>query len=134
MKFIKADKPITTTHKTLGEIVVDSPEVPQVESVDEAVQFCGGPDGFLSFFNGAVETNAKNGGRAALRTAPEGSVIEDLIAKVRDLVRKYTPEAGAERGPSKAAKAKAFDSLAEAIRSGKQLSREELEAMLLGAR
>jgi hypothetical protein len=133
MKFVKAEKPVTTKHADLGEISVEV-EVPQVESLDEAVQFCGGEQGLLDYLNSNIETAAKNGGRAALRNAPKDANVDELKNKVIDLVRKYSPETSAERGPSKAKKAEAFDKVAELVNSGKEFTREELLAMLAAAK
>ncbi len=128
MKFIKADKPVSTNHKTLGAISVEV-EVPQVESIEEFTQFAGGTDSALAFINNAIETNAKNGGRAALRTAPDTAVLDDLTVKVQGIVRDYAPQSG-DRAPSKAKKAQAFDTIASLVSSGKEFSREELLALL----
>lgn len=134
MKFVKADKPITApSHKTLGELSIEV-EVPQVESMEELVQFCGGEQNAIDFFNGAIETNAKNGGRAALRNAPADANVEELKAKVIDLVRKYSPEASAERGPSKAKKAESFDAVKALVESGQDFTREQLLELLAKAR
>jgi len=132
MKFVKADKPVTTTHKTHGELSVEV-EVPQTESLDEAVQFCGGEQGLIDFVNSNIETAAKNGGRAALRTAPADADVEELKNKVIDLVRKYSPEAS-DRGPSKTKKADAYDKVADLVNSGKEFTREELLALLSAAK
>ena len=129
MKFIKAEKPVSTNHKTLGEIKVDV-EVPQMESIEEFTQFAGGNDSALAFINNAIETNAKNGGRAALRNAPETAVLDQLVPKVQQIVREYAPQSGGDRSPSKAKKAQAFDSIATLVSSGKEFSREELLALL----
>lgn len=133
MKFVKADKPVTTNHKDHGKIEVEV-EVPQVESVEEAVQFCGGPDGFLAYFNGNLETSAKNGGRAFLRNIAKDANLEEVHGKARDLVKNYTPEAAATRGPSVKAKAETLDKVAELVNSGREFTREELLAMLSAAR
>jgi len=133
MRFVKADKPVTTNHKTLGEIKVEV-EVPQAESLEEAVQFCGGEENFLAYFNSSIETSAKNVGRAALRNAPPDANMDELTTKVIDLVRNYSPEASASREPSKAKKAEKFDAIAELVKSGQEFTKEQLLALLEGAK
>jgi hypothetical protein len=133
MKFVKADKPITTNHKKHGEISLEV-EVPQVESMEEIVAFCGGSDGALEFFNNAIETAAKNGGRAALRNAADDANLDELKVTATDIVKNYTPQTGGDKAPSKAKKAQAFDSVKALVESGKEFTREELLAMLSAAK
>lgn len=133
MKFVKSDKPVTTKHAKLGEIKVEV-EVPQIESLDEFVQFAGGADNALAFINGAIETNAKNGGRAALRALPENANLDESTAKIQNIVKEYAPAAGGDRQPGKAKKAAAFDNVKELVESGKEFTREELLAILASAK
>lgn len=133
MKFVKTDKPVATKHPKLGDLSVEV-EVPFVESVAELVEFCGGEDGLLSFANSNIETNAKNGGRAALRNAPEDANVEELKEKVRGIVKDYAPRDGGDRQPGKAKKAKAFDDIKALVESGKEFTREELLAMMESAK
>lgn len=129
MRFVAAEKPITTTHAKLGELKIDSPEVPQVESPEEAVTFCGGAEGFLEFFNNAVETAAKNGGRAALRGLADDANLDEAYAKIRDSVRKYAPAQG-PREPSKAKKAETYDAISALVNSGTEFTKEQLLELL----
>lgn len=133
MKFIKANKPVTTNRKKLGEISLEV-EVPQVESIEEFVSLCGGTDGALEFVNNAIETAAKNGGRAALRNAADDANIDELKTRVLGIVKDYTPQTGGDRAPSKAKKAQAFDSVKALVESGKEFTRDELLAMLAAAK
>lgn len=133
MKFVKSDKPVTTKHAKLGDISVDV-EVPQVESVDEAVQYCGGNDGFLEFMNSCIETNAKNGGRAALRNLPENANMDEARPKVQQIVKEYAPATGGDRAPSKAKKAAAFDNIASLVQSGQEFTKEQLLELLMAAK
>jgi hypothetical protein len=133
MKFVKSDKPVSTTHAKLGDISVDV-EVPQAESSTEAIAFCGGEDGFLAFFNSCIETNAKNGGRAALRNLPEDANLDEARVKIQGIVKDYAPQAGGDRQPSVKKKAAAFDAVKAKIESGAEFTREELLAMLADAK
>jgi hypothetical protein len=133
MKFVKADKPITTKHKTHGEISLDV-EVPNVESLEEFVTLCGGNDGALEFVNNAIETAAKNGGRAALRNAADDANLDELKTRTIDIVKNYTPQTGGDKAPSKAKKAQAFDSVKALVESGQEFTREQLLEMLSAAK
>lgn len=128
MKFVKAEKPVTTTHAKLGELSVDV-EAPQVESLAEFEQFAGGPDNAVAFINNAIETAAKNGGRAMLRNAAADADKDALFEKVKSTVRDYTPGT-AQRGVSQKAKAASYDAVKELVQSGKEFTKEELLALL----
>lgn len=132
MRFVKSDKPIGTKHAKLGEIEVDV-EFPQVDSLDEFIQFAGGQQEALDYINSAVETAAKNGGRAALRNLAENADIAVARPKIQAIVKEYTPQSSGERAPSKK-KAAAFDNVAALIESGKEFSREDLLAILAAAK
>jgi len=133
MKFVKSDKPITTKHPKLGEISIDV-EVPQCETVEELIAFCGGNDGLLEFGNSQIETNAKNGGRAALRNLPENANMDEARPKVIQIVKEYAPAAGGDRAPSKAKKAQAFDSVKALVESGQEFTKEQLLELLAQAK
>lgn len=133
MKFVKSEKPVTTKHPKLGEISIDV-EVPQVESIEEFVTFAGGTDGALEFINSQIETNAKNGGRAALRNLPENANMDEARPKVQQIVKEYAPQAGGDRAPSKAKKAAAFDNIAQLVNSGQEFTKEQLLEMLAAAK
>lgn len=133
MRFVKSDKAVTTKHAKLGNISIDV-ETPQVDSLDEFVQFCGGADNALAFVNSQIETNAKNGGRAALRNLPEDANLAEATPRIQGIVKEYSPSAGGSRGPSVKAKAATLDRVTEALQSGKEFSREELLAMLSAAK
>lgn len=134
MKFIIADKPLTTTHKKHGELSLDKVECPQLESVEEFTTFAGGADSALEFLNSAIETAAKNGGRAALRNIADDANLEEAFAKIRDTIRNYAPTGGGDKAPSTKKKAAAFDSVAELVNSGREFSKEELLALLAAAK
>jgi hypothetical protein len=132
MRFVKAEKPVTTTHAKLGELSVEV-EVPQLESLEELAQFAGSADAALVFVNNAIETAAKNGARAMLRNAPEDANREELTGKVQTTSKEYAPSQ-ASRGESQKAKAQKLDSVRDLVTSGKEFTREELMALLEGAK
>lgn len=132
MKFVKAEKDVTTTHAKLGELSV-TVEVPQVESLAEFEQFAGGADNAVAFVNNAIETAAKNGGRAMLRNAAADADKDALLDKVRATVRDYTPGT-AQRGVSQKVKAASYDAVKELVESGKEFTKEELLALLAASK
>jgi hypothetical protein len=147
MKFVKAAKPLTTKHPALGELSVEI-ETPQYDSLPEFVQHAGGDDKALEFINGAVDTAAKNAGRAKMRTStyeapkdgsPEekqnhaANFIKELYGTVVGIVKDYTPSS--DRTPSKARRAEAaLTSISELVASGREFTREELQALLDAAK
>lgn len=130
MKFVTAENPVTTKHPKLGEISI-TVEVPQVESVEEAVKFCGGDDGFLEYFNNAIETSAKNGGRAALRNLPENANLDEARPKIQSIVKEYAPSSSGER---KVSAKKTLDSVRSLVESGQEFTREQLLELLMKAK
>lgn len=133
MKFVKSDKPITTKHAKLGDLSIDV-EVPQMESVEELIQFCGGNDGLLEFCNSQIETNAKNGGRAALRNLPENANMDEARPKIMGIVKDYTPQSSGDKAPSAKKKAAAFDDIATLVNSGQEFTKEQLLELLSKAK
>lgn len=142
MRYVQAEKPVTTQHEKLGkvEFVV---EVPEAQSLDEAKQQCGGEEALLAFYNSNVATNAKNAARAYARTfevaegtdpSGFGALIGQITTEGQRLARDYSPAADTERGPSKAKKAAAFDQVAALLNSGQEFTREDLLAMLAKAK
>lgn len=133
MKFVKSEKPIKTTHAKLGELSVDV-EVPQMDSVEEFIQFCGGNDGALEFVNSQIETNAKNGGRAALRNLPENANMDEARPKIQGIVKDYTPQSSGDRQPSTKKKAAVLDDIASLVNSGQEFTKEQLLELLAKAK
>lgn len=131
MRFVKASKPITTNHPELGKLEVDV-EVPQVDTEEEAFQLCGGLKEFIIYFNNCIETSSKNGGRAALRQAPADANVQELYGKVREAVKEYSPSVSTDL--SVKAQAEARNKALEALKSGAELTREELLEMLEGSK
>jgi hypothetical protein len=133
MRFVKSDKPITTKHETHGDLSVDV-EVPQVESTEEAIAFCGGQNGFLEYFNAAIETSAKNGGRATLRNLAKDANLDEGRAKVQEVVKNYQPQSSDGKGPSVKVKAATLDKVSELVNSGREFTKDELLALLAAAK
>lgn len=128
MRFVKAEKPVTTKHENHGDLSVEV-EVPRLESIEEFTTFAGGADNALEFINNAVETAAKNGGRAALRNIAKDANLDEAKAKVQQVVRDYAPQNAAGKEPSKAKKAETLDEITKLAQSG-ELTQEKLLEML----
>lgn len=133
MKFIKADKPISTKHEKLGEISVEV-EVPQVENYDEFVQLAGSADNALAWLNNNLETAAKNGGRAALRNLADDANLEEAVPRIQALVKEYKPQQGTSQTTIVRKKAATLDSIAALVESGEELTKEKLLEMLAAAK
>lgn len=138
MKYQAQEKPVTTKHDILGDISFPV-EVPQVESLTEAVTMCGSEANLVAFFNGQLATNGKNAARAYARTydVPKDTPTEQyptltaaLTSKAQSCAKDYSPSSDAERGPTKTKKAAAFDAVAAYVNSGEELTKEQLIALL----
>lgn len=132
MKFVKVDKAIKTKHPKLGEVSIEG-EFPQVESFEELHNFCGGEDKALEYVNAAIEAGAKNSVRTGGRAAAEDITMGDLQKKLVEVLKNYTP--GSTRaGTGTKAKAAKFDELANLIKSGQDLTKEQLMAIIEGSK
>lgn len=140
MRYVLQDKPVTTDHAKLGKIEFKV-ETPEVQTLEEAKQACGGEEALIEFVNSQISTNAKNTARAFARNyeVAEGTeltdevkakLIEEISAKGQQLAKDYSPAVDTERGPSAKKKAAAFDKVNELVASGRDFTREELMALL----
>lgn len=139
MKWTTAEKPITSKNSKLGDLAVagDELEVPQAESIEDAVRFFGGEDKTLEFINAQIETESKNAGRVVLREAvqEEGETVSQAIARVTAAVKEKVKgwTYGGTRGKGglsqKAAKER-VDAVKARVQAGEELSADELLAML----
>lgn len=132
MKYVALKNGLSTEHKTLGEINVPV-DVPQVENLTEASSFLGGDEQLLEFINKMISRDATNAGRIALRAIPDGGDLEAATPRIQQIVKGFSPVGGDGRS-ERAEKVKKFDALSDLIRSGKELDREALLAMLEGAK
>ena len=104
-------------------------EVPQAESVEEAVSWSGGEEDFLKFVNGAIATGAVNGARQFARNASVDKLSAvEVAAKCQTIARGYRPS-GSERGPSKKEQIAEFQGLMARINSDNPPSEDELRAL-----
>jgi hypothetical protein len=152
MRFVKSETAVTTKNSKLaavlramatlpdgvtldGEEVGVSVEVPEVDGgVAELVKFHGGEQGLVDFCNAQYATNAKNGARAPLRVLTETSNLAEAIPTIQAIAKEYVPQAGSNRGPSKAKKLIAFDNIKSRVESGQEFTREQLLELLAEAK
>lgn len=130
MKFVTAEKQITTKHPKHGEIKV-TVETPQAESYSDFETFAGGADKALEFVNSALDTAAKNAARAYMRQAPETASVEQITTKAQELSRGYSVQSTGRGSAGREAQNK-VDTALTALKSGKELTRDELIALLEG--
>lgn len=138
MQFVKREKAVKTVHKKLGEIKV-AIEIPQIneenpeEGLQEFIKLVGGAKTAVEIINNAVlDAGASNSVRSAGRAMAEDITLEDAIAKLQELARKYVPQAG-RSGVSVKAKAEKFDALKEMVAKAQAgtLSQADFEAQLM---
>lgn len=95
MKFIGHEDPFKITTKNYGEVEIpkETLKFPQVESVEEAVEFFGGPEKLVDGLNDLLYSRAKNGALALVRNASkaDGATIEDAFKRAVDYAEKYNP-------------------------------------------
>ena len=123
MKYLVLDKVYKVNTKNHGKKEVDKGtfEVPQVESLTEAVEFAGGEEKLVEQYNEALASGAKNGATAILRNAGEKSVWEEVLKKAVDYARSFNPTTSARVGKAK---------ILEGVETLKELnSKGELEGM-----
>lgn len=130
MIFKAIKKAMKVATKKYGKLEI-SIEVPQVESLEDATNFLGGPDGTLNFINSALEAGAKNTARAAGANAAEDKTEEEVIALVQKAGKGYSPNTSTSM--SKAEMADTIASLKALVSSG-DYTREDIEALLKGSK
>ncbi len=124
-RFVKADKPLSAQNAAHNAKLNVEVEHIAYDSTAEAIEAAGGEQKFLEFINSQVATEAKNAGRAYLRTAPATETPDAIKAKSAELTKGWSL-ASTERGPSKAKLLTAAADLAAKQRAG-TLTPEELE-------
>jgi hypothetical protein len=138
MRFVHPTKPIASDNKKLGSLSVDptSIEVPEAESLPDAVTFLGGEEKALEFINSQIATEAKNAGRQILRTGDfeEGetkeTAISRLVGEVIEAVKGWT--FGGTRKGTGVTQKKAKEAVDSVLADNTKTSwtREELLALL----
>jgi hypothetical protein len=101
------------------------------ESLEEAIQDAGGEKELVDHYNDHKRNRALTAGRNQYRNAPAGTVVSELIEKVKATVKNFSLSAS-ERGIGVKKKAEKMDTLKAALEAGKEFTREELLAMLAG--
>ena len=119
MRFVKSEKDETiTTGKDTDKVELTDFEYPQYDSVEEFVTAAGDEKTALEYVNGHAEKDAKNVGRVALRGIEAGADTTTAFAKIRDLIRNWSPKGGEDGRKVNKKKAAAFDEIETLAASG----------------
>src|SRR5678810_1275863 len=97
MRFVKSEPDETISTGKEGEDgyrKLDNFEYPQVNSVEEAVTAAGNEKTLVDWMNGHFEKDSKNVGRVALRGVDSKADETTAYAKIRDLIRNWSPKGG----------------------------------------
>lgn len=129
MRFITHEEGYEVTTKNHGKVTVNAGqlEFPQVDSVPEFVEFCGGEPKAIDLINDLLYSRSKNGALALVRNATSDSSPADAVKRAADYSKNYNP---AQERFTKAAAAEAVDALREAKDKLKDMSQEEMLAFL----
>jgi hypothetical protein len=108
------------------EILVDAERFiyPQIESVPEAIETCGGEEGFLRIFNSHLRDSAVGEGKNRIRMATTGD-LEEIINSGLSITKNFT---FVEQASISASEAKAKFADLRNLVSAEDLSDEELAA------
>lgn len=132
MKFLTLDKvfKVNTKHHGKQEVPKGTFEVPQVESLEEAIEYAGGEEKLVEQYNDSIAAGAKNGATAIIRNAGEKSVLDEVIKKAIDYARTFNPATSARVGKAKILEG--VETLKELNQKGdlENMSQEELLALL----
>lgn len=103
MKWLALDRVYKINTKNHGkqELPKGTLEVPQVESLSEAIDFAGGEDKLVEQYNEGLSAGSKNGATAIIRNAGEGSVWEEILKKAQDYARGFDPKVSSRVGKAK---------------------------------
>ena len=132
MKFISLEREYKVTSEIHGEVKIaeNTLEVPQCESLAEAIEFVGGEQGVVDAVNDVIRSDAKNGALALIRNGAKDSVLEQLIEKAKSYARAF--KWSAERGASKKALLEGVEEIRKNKEQLKAMSQEQLLALLEG--
>jgi hypothetical protein len=133
MKYVAIDKEYEIATKNHGtqKTAENFLEVPECETLEEAVKFCGGSEAsVVDVVNDAIRSGAKNGALAVIRNAAEGVSLSEVFEKAKNYARTFT--FSLDRGPSKKKTLEAVDQLRELRTTGAldEMSKEDLLALL----
>jgi hypothetical protein len=130
MRFITHEEDsFEVTTKNHAKVVVPAGtlEFPQVDTLTEAVEYCGGEEKLVELFNDLIYGRSKNGALAIVRNAPADQSVADAIERAKQYAKTYNP--AAER-VSKASVLEGVDRLRSMKDDLKNMSQEELLALL----
>jgi hypothetical protein len=131
MKWIVLDKVYKVNTKNHGkqEIPKGTLSVPQVESLDEAIEYAGGEEKLVEQYNDGLASGAKNGATAIIRNAGEKSVLAEVIEKAVEYAKTFNPATSARVGKAKILEG--VETLKELNASGELASKSQEELLEL---
>lgn len=139
MRWVKNDRPLTTTHEILGKLETEV-EVIRFDSDEEAATFYGGRDQLLELINSATATSQMNEGRITLRDyeVPKEAAPTDydrLRNEAKEAARKTVKDYSGTRsvrGPSVKKRVEGQKIAEKIVTSGLDFNRDEMVAALQG--
>lgn len=128
--YVALDKEYKVTSDVHGEVKLpeNTLEVPQVETLAEAIAFVGSEQGVVDAVNDVIRTDAKNGALALIRNAAKDSVLDAIIVKAQSYAKAFSWSA--ERGASKKKLLEGVDVIRAQKDNLANMSQEELLALL----
>lgn len=131
MKFIVLDKEYKVNTKNHGKQVIPKGtfEVPQVENLNEAIEYAGGEEKMVEQYNELLSSGAKNGATAIIRNAGEKSVFEEILKKAVEYAKSFNPATSARVGKAKILEG--VETLKELNASGELASKSQEELLEL---
>lgn len=135
MRYVTAEKDISTTHPKLGEIKIPANLIvfPQYDSQDEFNTAAGDVEKGLEWINGHAETDAKNIGRLALRNLPDDANLELAIPRICDAIKNYSPKGGERATTVNKKKGAVLDTISELAAQGKTITPELIAELMAKA-
>lgn len=131
MIFLTLDKVFKVNTKNHGkqEIPKGTFSVPQVESLQEAIEYAGGEEKLVEQYNDSIASGAKNGATAIIRNAGEKSVLAEVIGKAVEYAKSFNPATSARVGKAKILEG--VETLKELNASGELASKSQEELLEL---
>jgi len=135
MRYVTAEKDISTTHPKLGELKIPAAEIvfPQYDSYEEFVTAAGDAEKALEWVNGHAETDAKNIGRLALRNLPDDANFDVAHPRILDAIKNYSPKGGERATAVNKKKAAALDVIADMAAKGQTITPELIAELMAKA-
>lgn len=129
MKYITHEDAYEVTTKNHAKVKVEGGtlEFPQVDSIEEFVEFSGGDEKALTLINDLLYSRAKNGALALVRNLAADQTVADGIKRAQEYSKTYNP---AQERVSKQVILDGVSQLSAAKDQLQDMSKEEILALL----